>query len=58
MDDVNIDKFDIAIGKINDAIKRLREVRAFSQAGVVVLIDAKIQTYNHCIDILKELKEE
>lgn len=54
----DVDKIDIAIYKIYSAIERLRQVRECSLPGVDVLVDTKIQTYNHCIDILKELKEE
>lgn len=53
-----MDKFDVAIYKINEVIERLSKVKECSIPGVVVLIDAKIQAYNHCIDILKELKEK
>lgn len=56
-DAYNVDKIDIAIDKINGAIARLRQVKeGYPMPDVVVLVDTKIQTYNHCIDILKELK--
>ena len=55
-DAYNVDKIDIAIDKINGAIERLKQVKECSLPGVAVLVDTKIQTYNHCIDILKELK--
>jgi hypothetical protein len=53
-----MDKIDTAIYKINEVIERLSKVKECSIPGVVVMVDTKIQAYNHCIDILKELKEE